>query len=438
MSTTQELDEELEVNFHEQVNDLMRCFKYLYIFKKEYRSDSGFISLADTNPDPGHAKRNIRLDVVSSIVADKEAKLLTKGKVHLVPARLHFNFTSDHATALKCAPASVPLDSDIVKSITHEKGAWTLAESFLTWATMRHKRQYVIDLQHLNSINLPLNLKWKFYHTVDSDITDDILYAHFPVRDSWVVVRFTSLSDASTAIQIINERYGYVVDCSDVNWHYKLNSPTFIGPPDGMSRDNYSKVYTLDPALDSGALFDLVEVERAAEELLSNFKDDQEDGYIDADELDDSPLTFLCGSEDNLARMINLVCHAAIPMSVWGAEASIDVEIFSATDDGDPARIAWDNMSYNSWENVKERLDADKISFIENAFDVALEQNTPNGHTWEYNDGSYDRQSGYDKSPQYLSVTVTAPSAHEQICAKIEMKKLARLFGKSVVQGLLK
>jgi hypothetical protein len=235
----------------------------------------------------------------------------------------------------------------------------------------------------------------------------------------------------------MNEHNGYIVDCSDVNWHYKLNSPTFIGAPDGRAVNSFSKIYILDQALDNGALFDLDKAERAAEELISNYKDDQEDPYIDADELEDSPLNFLCGSEADLERMINLVCHAAIPMDVWGAEESIDVEIFSATDDGDPARVAWDNMSYNTWEKVKEKLDADKLSFIETAFDVVLDENTPNGHTWEYNDGPYARASGYDRSPQYLTVTVSAPSAHEQICAKIEMKKLARLFGKSVIQGLL-
>ena len=420
MSTTQEP----EINFHEQINELIRCFKYLDILKKTVCVDTVYIRI-----DSLSGSGNTKLTKKSGIIPDTEAKLLTKGKVSLVPARLQFNFECDHITELKCEPASVPLDSNIIKALTANTGKGTLAESFLAWNAVANIKQVSIDLNNLDLPNLSLNLKWKVYHLANSEEVADILYVHFPTNDSWVALRFHALSDESEAIQILNEYEGYIVDCHDLKYHYRR----FSAP----GADDYSKLYNLDPQLDNGALFALSKVEQAADELVANFKGDQEDPYIDSDELEGSELNFLCGSEDNLERMITLICHAAIPMDAWKDSAFMDIEVYSATDDGEAARVDWDNMSYNSWGEIKDKLDDNKCSYIDAAFDASLVENTPSGYTWEYNDGPYDRQSGYDKSPQRLTFTVTSPSAHEQICAKIEIKKLVSILGKANIKGLL-
>jgi hypothetical protein len=426
MSTTQEP----EINFHEQVDDLIRCFKFLNIFNNNIESESEYLSLEQDNDNNSLFRRNVKLDRQVRVAPDTKATPLIKGKVHLVPAILHLQFESNHATAFKCAPAAVPMDSDVVQSLLEPRGQNTSSESFLTWCGVQNRGETTVDLQNLKLAYVNLNLKWKVYNVVDPESMEDTMYAHFPVNDSWVALQFSDLSDESKAVQILNEREGYIIDCRDLRYHYQHTSPTFIGGD--------SRVFTLDTPLERGALFDPDEVSAAMDELVDNFKEDQDDPYIDADSLEGSELNFLCGSEDNLERLINLICHAAIPMDAWEEAESVDIEIYSATDDGDPARVAYDNMDYNSWGVVKEKLSEDKLSLIDDAFDAALADNTPSGHTWEYNDGPYDRQSGYDRTPQCLTFTVTAPSAHEQICAKIEIKKLAHIFGKAKINSLLK
>lgn len=435
MSTTQEP----EVNFHDQINDLIRCLKYLNIFDKNHCDNTTFlIEVQPDNPGEQVKKQNVYLKRESSIVPDTEAKLLVKGKLKLVPARLDLKFTSDNRDSLNCPPFSEPLDSDIVNKITDNAGKDTIAESLVAWHASKNESKFVVDLNKLTLTKVDLNLQWKVYHPVDDEVGDKILYIHFPVKDTWVVMRFSSLSGKSHSIQILNEYEGYIADCDDLKFHYRLNGPTFIASASGSSYDRYSIIFDLDPQLDNGALFDTKEVSYAADEVVDKFKEDQDDPYIYADLLENEEVHFLCGSEENLERMLTLICHASIPMEAWRDTASIDVEVNSAMDDGEAASIDYDNMAYDDWDTVKEKLDDSKFESIDAAFEAALSDNQPSGHTWEYNDGPYDRQSGYDKRACRLTFTVTAPSAHEQICAKIEIKKLAHILGKANVEGLLK
>jgi len=434
MSTTQEP----EVNFHDQINDLIRCFKYLNIFdKNHYDTSSFFIEVQPNNPGEQVEKENVYLKRESSIVPDTEAKLLVKGKLKLVPARLDLKFTSDNGGVLNCPPFSEPLDSDIVNKIADNTGKGTIAESLFAWYATKNESKFVVDLNKLTLTKVDLNLQWKVYHPVDDEVGDKILYIHFPVKDTWVVMRFSSLSGESHSIQILNEYKGYIADCDDLKFHYRLNGPTFIESASGSSYDSYSKIFDLAPQLDNGALFDTKEVSYAAYEIVNQFKEDQDDPYVDVDLLESEAVHFLCGSEENLERMLTLICHSAIPIEAWSDTASIDIEVKSATDDGESASIDYENMAYSDWGTVKEKLDYSKFESIDAAFEAALSDNQPCGHTWEYNDGFYDRQSGYNKSACRLTFTVTAPSAHEKICAKIEIKKLARILGKANVEGLL-
>jgi len=434
MSTTREP----EVNFHDQINDLIRCLKYLNISDKNHHDNTTFfIEVQPNNPGEQVKRENVYLKRESSIVPDTEAKLLVKGKLKLVPARLNLKFTSDNGDTCKCPPFSEPLDSNIVNKITENTGEGTIAKSLFAWYATKNESKFVIDLNKLSLTKIALNLQWKVYHPVDDEVDDKILYIHFPVKDTWVVMRFSSLSDDSNSIQILNEYKGYIVDCDDLKFYYKIQSPTFIGSASGTTYDDYSRIFDLDPQLDNGALFDTKEVSYAADEMVDKFKEAQDDPYIDADFLESEEVHFLCGSEENLERMLTLICHASIPMEAWKDTASIDIEVNSSTDDGEAASIDYDNMAYNDWGTVKEKLDDSKFQSIDAAFEAVLSDNQPCGYTWEYNDGPSDRQSGYDKNACRLTFTVTAPSAHEQICAKIEIKKLAHILGKANVEGLL-
>jgi hypothetical protein len=435
MSTTQEP----EVNFHDQINDLIRCFKYLNIFDKNHHDNANFfIEVQPSNPGEQARRVNVQLKRESSIVPDTEANLLVKGKLKLVPARLDLKFTSDYGDSLNCSPFSEPLDSDIVNKIADNTGKDTISESLFAWYASKSESRFVIDLNKLSLTKIALNLKWKVYHPVDDEVGDEILYIHFPVKDTWVVMRFSSLSGESDSIQILNEYKGYIADCNDLKFNYKINGPTFIESASGNSYDKYSTIFDLDTQLDNGALFDTKEVSYAAAEVVDKFKEAQDDSYIDADLLESEELNFICGSEENLEEMLTLICHAGIPLPAWKDQSSLEIHVNSAMDAGEGADIDYDNMEYDNWSGIKEGLDDDKIGALENAFDAALDKNQPCGHTWEYNDGPYDRQSGYDRSALRLTFDIPVPSAHEQICAKIEIKKLEPILGKSTVQNLLK
>lgn len=429
---------EAEDTFHDQINDLIRCFKYLNIFDTKHKSSLPFDLRIQPN-EPGHAEKATSLYVfgVSCIVPDTSAKLLVKDKLQLVPAILELQLTKDYEETDKCPLFSAPLDSNIVNLITEKTGGDAVADTIANWYVLSNRGTVPTDVNNVSITKVPLNLQWKIYHPAKIEDVDNILYAHFPVNDTWLAIRFSKLSDDSKSVQIMNEHEGYIVDCNDLQLNYKIYSPTFVGDVGGSSPDYCSKIYNLEPKLDKGALFDTAEVSEAAYTLVQTFKEDQDDPYFDVDLLESEELQFLCGSEDNLEHMLTLICHAAIPLELWKDVNSVDIQVVSAMSDGDEAHVDYENMGWSDWSAIQEKLDPNKFEFIERAFSAAVTDNEPSGHSWEYNDGPNDRQSGYNKNAYRLTFTVTAPSAHEQICAKVEIKKLAHLLGKDNIEGLL-
>jgi hypothetical protein len=430
---------EAEDTFHDHINDLIRCFKYLTIFDTKHKGSIKFdLLIQPNNPGSSEKKDSMFLYGVSCIVPDTSAKLLVKDKLQLVPAILELQLTKDYEETDKCPLFSAPLDSNIVNLITEKTGGDTVADTIANWYVLSNRGGAPIDVNNVSITKVPLNLQWKIYHPAKIEDTDNILYAHFPVNDTWLAIRFSKLSDDYKSVQIMNEHEGYIVDCYDLHVNYKIHSPTFVGAVGNSAHDNYSKIYDLEPKLDKGALFDTAEVSDASYTLVTEFKEDQDDPYFDVDLQETEELHFLCGSEANLEHMLILICHASIPLELWNDVNSVDVEVVSAMSDEGSAHIDYENMYYADWTNIKDKLDPNKFEFIERAFAAAVTDNEPSGYTWEYNDGAYDRQSGYDKNAYRLTFTVTAPSAHEQICAKVEIKKLAHLLGKDNIEGLLK
>lgn len=431
MSKTQAL----ESDFHDQVNDLIRCFKYLNIFGKKY-SGTLTVNLRIQPSEPGGLEKedSISLRSVGCIVPDTKAKLLVKDKLQLVPAALELQLSRIYGLAAECPLFYAPLDSNIVNLITEKTGSDTVADTLATWHALSKKSTVPIDVNNISLTKVDLNLQWKIYHPTNIENDEGIIYAHFPVNDTWLALRFSSVSAESNVVQIMNEHSGYIADCHDLEFYYKTHSSTFIE----NSSDSYSKIYTLNPPLDKGALFDTVEVVGASDSLVDSFKEDQDDPYFDVELQESEELNFLCGSEDNLEYILTLICHASIPLELWKDLNSVDILVVSAVCDEESAYIDYESMGYSDWAVIQEKLDPNKFEFIERAFSAAVTDNEPSGHTWEYNDGPYDRQSGYDKGAFRLTFTVTAPSAHEQVCAKIEIKKLAHLLGKDNIEGLLK
>lgn len=414
---------ELEHNFSEQINFLLKYFRRLDVFEMQY----GYATVHTKNNlgISGGIKRHAFINPM--VNGDVTIKSQTK----LVPAELNLLFTIDKDSVTSTANVSAALNSDVLTNFTARCDQSKVAHEIASWAFHRDFEKHAADAARV--IAAANHLKWEAYIPADEDARElyEILYIHFPASDTWLAFRFFMITDESYGIQILNESSGFIIEKNDVKYVSKYES--FVGAEDSSNLE----LYDLDScALDNDALFDFEKLHCAFDYVKEEFKANQDDPFIEPSELENDELHFLCGSQGNLESMLTLICHASIPMQHWNKLNPLEINIDSATEDGEEATIDYDSMSYGNWPHVTEIL-GDKLTFLEQALNAALDQNQPCGHTWEYNDGYYDRRSGYDHQACRLNFEISAPSAHEQICAKLEMKKLTKVMGKAVIKELL-
>lgn len=417
MSETQTV----KVSFKNQASDLCKLIKYFGILRiKETERSSRFLKTKDQTNGFSVVVRE------HSIYADNTADPVIKGNLKLLPAVIDFSFSvADKENSF--TKISLPFRSDFVQNYEHG------LEDTDIWYQTAVLRQFEFN-KSVGLTQIKFENEWQAYYPVESaDSEDEFIYVHFPETDSWLAFRFDSLGSDTRAVQILNRTKNLIIEQSDLACYFDIASTN--GYFDISERYYYLSEHNEELA--DNKFFDLSKLYSVAEDQIDSFKMDQDDPFIDADELDSKEINFLCGSEEELERMVILICHAAIPLHVWdNFSDTLEVQVQSAMDDGESACIDYENMSYSHWDTVREELPT-IITSIENALDAVLDNNTPSGHSWEYNDGAYDRESGYDKSPCRLSITVTKPSAHEQVCAKMEIKKLASVFGKETIDSLL-
>lgn len=111
----------------------------------------------------------------------------------------------------------------------------------------------------------------------------------------------------------------------------------------------------------------------------------------------DGEIEFIAGSEEEFARLIRLFVVTDPELDVeTGAEVTIQTEF-----DSDDAGLPEDPTFYTQR--------------FERLLDIALEIHRPFGGEYQYNDGAYDRQSGYSPTPGMLSYQIDPPSAHERL-----------------------
>jgi hypothetical protein len=413
----------LEISFEEQVNDLCGCFKYFNIYgiNMTERTSRFFI-------DSGKSRTAYRFTRKHAIVANTEAEPILKGNLKLYPAAIQFEFINndkEEESENITAKISLPLASELI--VKYEPGVAQLDSWYQLVGLNRFELDKSLGLQQLKFRN-----KWKAYYPKDSAYSDgEFIYVCFEESDSWIAFRFESVSQDTSVIQILNHEFRFIVPDFEMKFYFSMNSD-FV---DTTNRHSYMSECAA--KLEGNKLFNLSKLYTEAEEQIESFKYEQKDPYIDPDQLENSELNFLCGSEENLERMLTLICHAAIPIPLWDKYSELEFYVQSSTDDGDEAQIDYDSMSYSSiWADVQNKFPT-LAQHIENAFDTTLSENTPEGHSWEYNDGPYDRKSGYDRLPKRLTINISAPTAHEQICAKLEIKQFASVFGKEIIAGLL-
>ena len=416
----------------EKVSDVLRCFQRACVYES---NNYGHVTRFVTE---NQKKEQVSFKNEISIGADENAHTLIKGNLKLAPAILDISFAIERQGSIQEGPVtfSCIFDSDIINRIKDEASKTRLSQFIAAW--YKHKAEgwpATLDIDTCAFINFNTSEKWKVYTPIDpSGISTDLYYVHFPDYDSWLAFRFIGLSPDAKAIQIISDSESFIIDPELL--HPQVIPGSYLATADYAMFEKYLYSYDIEPSLDSKSFFNVDDLVDTSDHLIDTFKEDQDDPYIDSDQLESEPLNFLNGSEEELGRLVTLICHAAIPMHHWDALRDFSIIIESGIEDEDSPTVSYDSMGWEGWDTVRGLL-PHKINYLEQALDAALDQNQPYGYSWEYNDGAYHRQSGYDRSAYNLRFPMVAPSAHEQICAKIEIKKLASIMGKATIEGLL-
>lgn len=122
------------------------------------------------------------------------------------------------------------------------------------------------------------------------------------------------------------------------------------------------------------------------------------DPFLSDDALDSEEEThFRCGSLETLEKLVKLTLYCY-------------PEVFDETDDEVVVRC------YTEYSDASASLSIEDIKVpdaVQRLFDLAMELNTPCGWETAYNDGAYNRRSGYSTDPNSFDIDARRPSAHE-------------------------
>lgn len=216
-----------------------------------------------------------------------------------------------------------------------------------------------------------------------------------------------------------------------------LDFHLFVFMPDGQgyyTEDRYSSVFSDPKELDwsdsiqqstlpkvsdtKGAITEWTEAEfdLFMDSVFDEVIDELDDPYFSPDGTDDKELSFTSGSQEELEHITQVICATEISLFSqpikWGENLTIRYEAAGDFSDG-----GFDSEYSYLPEGVplSERI----VTLL----GLAYEYNSFTGHSWVYNDGAYDRQSGYDKSPITIEVEVPKPSAHEIMAAPAQLEE---------------
>lgn len=144
-----------------------------------------------------------------------------------------------------------------------------------------------------------------------------------------------------------------------------------------------------------------------------------DDPFFDPDGAD-CPMEFDCGSEGELERLMKLFILT---------EPEIE------TREGEEARL------YAALEDEEPYLDNDGCYWtrrLDALTEIALAENRPVGWTWEYNDGAYNRRSGYSQSPEsftwQIGDVIEEASAREKMAARRELRLYVEKRGRTLAE----
>ena len=176
---------------------------------------------------------------------------------------------------------------------------------------------------------------------------------------------------------------------------------------------------------------DLEEVKRDCEndrDAINDFLQDHfneqispqmEDPFFDPSG-EDCELYFETGSQDELERLMKLFILTEPDVEAHEDE---EVRLYAALEETEPHL---------------ERSDCYHSERLEALADIAVSENRPVGWTWEYNDGAYNRRSGYDMFAESLTWNIgeiiEQSPAREKMAARRDLRKWLESRGRDMAK----
>lgn len=162
-----------------------------------------------------------------------------------------------------------------------------------------------------------------------------------------------------------------------------------------------------------------MDVEEVFHEKISPFLVDP---YLlnEGDDLEDADEEWHSGSQEMLTRLLQMVIYCA-PILAPSLR-------YAHHPDPRSESVLNINVPSTSCHDRLERLVTAVTDFgfdgpaIAPILSLVLQENDFSGHQWEYNDGAYNRQSGYSKYPTVACIEIELPSATERARARRDLK----------------
>lgn len=150
---------------------------------------------------------------------------------------------------------------------------------------------------------------------------------------------------------------------------------------------------------------------------ISNWNCEQEEAEFAVDgKLDGEELNWESGSQEALEDITRMVIYGTAGEdidSIFPPNEASQFLYISAAMQGAPPYVDFDQTSYCD-ENTEDFIEFlnHNSELIMDILDKALEENTPSGFTYEYNDGPSEQMSGYDAVELRIPIEIPKPSAH--------------------------
>ena len=187
--------------------------------------------------------------------------------------------------------------------------------------------------------------------------------------------------------------------------YFRTDGTGFIWP--GMEQTEFSWAslweWPVDPLWESFELMSSL-----GRIVFDNFNATLKNPLIDPSALEDEPLEFINGSQEELETITRWICHSGAGASERRSGWSVTYSAPGVTRNKGGGLLEW---AFS------------KSASLQELFNLAYEYNPFTGYHWEYNDEKVGHQYSYDPQPLRISFEFRQPSHDEQRAAKQELRR---------------